>query len=107
MKISDFCNALDNYISHDQMQSAVKLIEKATGLELSTVLTILSIVDSDRFVFPTRIFTFDHKGKRDNPTLGHLIYTELQNNHNRYCFSGSSIIHTIKMFNFKQHFENI
>lgn len=99
MKKSSFCNALDNYVINDQMQSAIKLVEKATQLEVSTVLNIFSMIDTSPYVAKT--------AKHSKPSMGHLIYTELMNYQNRYSFTGSAMIHRITKFNFKRHFEHI
>lgn len=120
MKSKEFINALDNYIIHDQQQSVVNLIEKATLLDTNVILSILQMVSEDCikqtvpnpnkptkeqlfYRSPTKL----NRVKATHRTIGHLIYSELQNTHNRYTFSGNLMRYRIKHFNFERHFEFI
>jgi len=116
----DFCNAIDNYIINDQMQSAIKLVEKATLLDTTIVMNIFTMIEHD---LNTNVIGLPNMPYSKQPfyrspaqkcsikqatrTIGHLVWTELQNLHNRYTFVGSTIMYNIKKFNFTRHFEFI
>jgi hypothetical protein len=102
-----FCNALDNYILFDQMQSAIKLIQLATRLELDVIQQVLENVERDMLQNPYRNPHKPNRVKHLRKTIGNLIYTELSNQRNRYAFDGYIVVYKIKKFKFKQHFETI
>ena len=95
MNRKHFCNALDNYIINDQMQSAVKLISKAAQFKVSTVLNILSTVEDTIRLKPSKL------------TLGKLIYNEILNSSSKYQYTITGMKYRIRKFNFTRHFEDI
>jgi len=120
MKSNEFINALDNYITYDQPQSVINLIQKATLLDTKIILSILAMVNDDynkqttvdpnKFVSRQPFYRSPSKIDRvkvTHRTMGQLIYGELQNTRNRYTFSGNNMRYRIKKFNFKRHFEFI
>jgi len=106
MNPKHFINALDNYIGNDQMQSAIKLIEKATSLDTSIVISVMAIVE-DNLNNDLRNHNFLGTFKQPRPTLGHLIYTKLTTDNKSYPLTSSAIKYKIKTFRFKPNFERI